>query len=286
MQTFKYIAILCVSLVCFCFASTAKAASECCPAPPACTPTWACPIETAAGAVADGINEVVEWGSGVYKKVSQAVQFVQTKIAKVRRMALSAMQAVKDVIADVVAWPFKQLGNVLGLTKDVEDDKDSVTQDNRHGEDISVEDRMHANLQKYADESKADYASEFFTVEKRKFIRQQATITLMARMLVLKSHFKDMKKIVDEIDAKVEKVEANSSGGADGKMSGSKSEAQILRENQQLRLAWYKLLSYQRMIEAVKLEFAANQAIAGMKLVKKVPDIKSGGEGDASSGDK
>ncbi len=274
MQILKSVAVLIIFLF---FSATAFAATECCPTPPICIPTLACPIEMMAGAVDDTPNATIEAISKGIKEVSKAYQAVQTEIAAVRKQVVSAVESVQQAVTDVVTWPVKKAGEMLGLTKEsetqAEDDPNNVTQDNRHGEDITVDDRVHADLKKYADESRVDYASEHFTIEKRNFIRQQATITLLARMLVLKSHFKDIKDIVEQVEKRVEKMEA----GTGGEMSG-KNEAEVLRQNQDLRLAWFKLLGFQKMIEAVKLEFAANQSIAGMKLVKKVPSVETGEE--------
>ena len=47
-----------------------------------------------------------------------------------------------------------------------------------------------------------------------------------------------------------------------------------------LKQAWFNLLTIQKQVEAVKLEFTANQAIAGMNAVKQIPEIK--GKGDSS----
>ncbi len=274
MKKLQYFAIVCVSLI-FLLCATTVYAQECCPTPPTCIPTMACPIEMSAGQVEDPGSQALEKVSAGYKKVTQGVKTVRKGISKARKQATAVVDDVRDATVSAVKWPVKKLGTTVGLMKEDEDDKQGVTQDTSHGEDKKVEDRIIDNLHSYADESKGDYENEFFTVEKRKYIRQQTTITLMARMLVLKSHFKDMKKILDDIDAKVERDEANSSGAGDGKMSMEKNEAIILRSNQQLRIAWFKMLNYQRMIEAVKLEFAANQAIAGMKLVKTIPTIQS-----------
>ncbi len=273
MQKLKLVTVLCMSLF---FSSMVHAASECCPSPPVCIPTMACTLEMTGGAADDKPNAIIEALSKGLKKLSQAYQAAQAQISSAKKAIVSARDSIQEVVVDVVKWPMKEAGQMLGIVKEesAEDDPESVTQDNRHGEDITVEDRIHYDLMKYADEARGDYASEHFTIEKRKFIRQQATITLMARMLVLKSHFKDMKKIVDEMDVSIEKMER---GASSPEMAG-KNEAEVLRQNQHLRLAWFKLLGFQKMVEAVKLEFAANQSIAGMKLVKKVPDIKTGEE--------
>ncbi|MBQ9090550.1 MAG: hypothetical protein IJY58_05840 [Alphaproteobacteria bacterium] len=292
MKIIKWTKFLIVSLIICCFSLSAMAVMECCPNPPKCIPTQACPLEMKGNIAAAQGNKFIQAVTSGYEKVASAYRTVRQKIVQTRRAVTAAVDKVKNAVVSTIQWPFKKLGNVLGLTKDenaqTDDDPEGVTQDKSHGEDISVHTRMERNLGTYDDETRADYASEYFVVQRRKFIRQQATITLMARMLTLKANFETIKDILEKIDAQVDEDEKNS-GASDGdKMSVDKNTLVILRSNEQLRLAWFELLVYQKMIEAVKLEFAANQAISSMKIVKKVPKISAnkGDGGTVNMGDK
>lgn len=280
MKYIKSISVLIFSLMMIC-RITAVQAQECCPSPPACVPTMACPLEMSAGQTEATTNKVIQTVSTAYEKVTSAIRTVKKKVSQARRAMTSAVDSVTDGLKSVIMYPFKKVGQWTGLTKaENEEDTEGVTQDNSHG-DLSVEERMERNLLTYADESKADYASEYFTVERRKYIRQQATITLMARMLVMKAHFKDIKEVMDGIEKRVkDDEEKGSKSDGEGNMTTASNETVILGSNLELRLAWFQLLTYQKMIEAVKLEFAANQAISGMKLVKHVPSVSSSGKGD------
>lgn len=292
MKKIRFIGVLVFSLIVMCWTSGAQAISECCPTPPACVPTMACPLQMSAGQTEQPTNKTIQKISATYEKASQAYRKVTKEISKLRKSVVSIAKDIKDVAIKAVKWPFKYAGKKMGLLKEDEDDKNNVTQDNSHNEDSKVGDRIAKNLPTYEDESKSDYASEYFTVQRRKYIRQQATITLMARMLTLKSNLKDIKELVDEVSKNIEEQEAKSGAASKGMMSTEKdnSEAVIIKSNQQLRLIWFQLLTYQRMIEAIKLEFAANQSISGMKLVKNVPQIESsgtdGGGSTATSGGK
>lgn len=252
--------------------------SECCPSPPTCIPTLACPLEMAGGQTAQATNKVIQEVSTVYESVSQAYRKVTKTISKTRKAIVSAVDSVKDAVSDAARWPLEYVGEQADLLKEEEEDKEGVTQDNSHSDTTKVSERIAKNLETYEEETKSDYASEYFTVERRRYIRQQATITLMARMLTIKAKLKDLKELVDEVAGDVEKSEEQASAASDGSMDTAKNnETVILKANQQLRLIWFKLLAYQRTIEAIKLEFAANQSISGMKIVKKVPEIQSSG---------
>ncbi len=268
-----------VILVLTCIGLGAKAfASECCPSPPTCVPTLACPLELAGGQTAQATNEVIQKVSTAYESVSQAYRKVTKTISKTRKKIVSAVDSVKNAVSNAAKWPVEYVGKQAGLLKDEEEDKAGVTQDNSHSDSTKVSERIAKNLETYEEETKSDYASEYFTVERRRYIRQQATITLMARMLTIKAKLKDLKELVDEVAGDVEKSEAQASASSDGSMdTTANNETIILKSNQQLRLIWFKLLAYQRTIEAIKLEFAANQSISGMKIVKKVPEIQSSG---------
>lgn len=289
MKKLKFIGVLVFSLIVMCWTSGTQAI-ECCPSPPACVPTMACPLEMTGGQTAQPSNRTIQKMSSVYEKASSAYRKISKDVSAARKSLVSIGKSIKDTIVKAVKWPFQYVGKKMGLLKEDEDDKKNVTQDNSHDEKSKVADRIAKNLPTYADESKSDYASEYFTVQRRKYIRQQATITLMARMLTLKSNLKDMKELVDEVAADIDEQEAKSGAASDGMMSSDNNEAVIVKSNQQLRLIWFQLLTYQRMIEAIKLEFAANQSISGMKLVKHVPQIQSsgtdGGGSTATSGGK
>lgn len=291
MKTITWLKIFVVSLTLCFFSVSALAVMECCPNPPYCTPTEACPLEMQGGIAGAEGNKFIQAATTAYEKTAQTYRAAKQKITKIRRDITSAAGKVKNAIVSTVQWPFKKLGEITGITKSnssTDDDPQGVTQDKTHGEDVSVHTRMERNLGTYDDETRADYASEYFVVQRRKFIRQQATITLMARMLTLKANFPMIKDILEQIDAQVEKDESNTGSSGDDKMSTDKNELVVLRSNEQLRLAWFELLGYQKMIEAVKLEFAANQAISSMKIVKKVPKISAnkGNAGSVDTGDK
>ena len=252
-------------------AQKAYAAAECLAYPPVC-PLTMCGYQTKESST----SQLWEKTLSTYKTIKKGIKATRKAISSAIKTATGAVSAVKNFVAKAIAWPFKKVGEVLGLTKDVDEDSEGVTQDNSRG-DITVEERIKKNLDTYYIESDGDYDTQHFVKERRQYIRQQATITLMARSLVLKNHLKDIKEVMDDMDAKVKKIVADSSKEA----NEGYNEATLLKVNKELRTSWFKLLSIQKQIEAAKLEFAANQAIAGMKAVKKVPKI----EGSATNSD-
>lgn len=255
----------------------AYAVLECLAYPPVC-PLTLCAYQTQESTV----SQLWEKTLSVYKSLEKGIKSIRKSVSSLIKTSTGLVSAVKSFAAKAIAWPFKKVGEVLGLTKDVDEDSEGATQDNSRG-DITVEERIKRNLDTYYIESDGDYDTQHFVKERRQYIRQQATITLMARSLVLKNHLKDIKEVMDDMDKKVEQIIADSSKEA----NEGYNEATLLKVNKELRTSWFKLLSIQKQIEAAKLEFAANQAIAGMKAVKKVPKIEgSAGNSDQTTGGK
>lgn len=242
-----------------------------------CEPCSSCAIASYGGPIqpstAEKAQKAVRTG---WEKTKKGVQATRDTIAETRQKITSATESVQETVVTVISWPFEQAAeftkDTLGLNDD--ESKNTKAQDNTSDKATSVAERMDKNMSTYEIEKKGDYQSEFYTVEKRKYIRQQATIKLMARVLVLKNYFPEIEKLISKIDENVDESlkKAATSGSS---MPESENEAKILKENAQLRLIWYRLLVFQKQIEAARLEFAANQALSNMKLVKQEPKVSS-----------
>lgn len=247
-----------------------------------CEPCSECALSTYGGPIDPSPSEKAQKAvrSG-WEKTTKAVQQAREKIAKTRQQITSATEKVQDTVVKAIEWPFEK---ATSFTKDTlglndKDSQNSKAQDNSAAKDTSVADRIDRNLDTYGSEKKGDYLSEHYSVEKRKYIRQQATIKLLARVLVLKNYFPEIEELISKVDEKTEESLKNSGGGTDGSMPESENEAKILKDNAELRMVWYRLLIFQKQIEAARLEFAANQALSNMKLVKKEPKVSSSQQG-------
>lgn len=256
--------ILYVSTACFLVFSSATVYGECIVFPPVC------PIEMCGYQTQDSPNEqMLQKTVSTYKTTKKAVKSVRKSINHITSMATSLPGIISSLALKAITWPFKKLGDWFGLTEDsVEEDTKGITQDNSHG-DISISERITRDLNAYATEPQSNVDIREFNKQRRRYIRQQATITLMARVLTLKSRFNDIKDIMEETKEQVQKNVSSSNQ----EPSKAYNESALIKTNYNLRQTWFKLLAIQRHIEAVKLEYAANQAMAGMKMIKKVPTI-------------
>lgn len=256
-----------VFIGCFLACQSTAVYAECLLYPPVC------PIEICGYQTQESITQqIIQKATSVYKTTKQTIKSVRRIQNKIMSLTTSIISAATRLAAAVTTWPLKMVTRILGLTEAAGDNDDihSITQDHTHG-DIEVPDRMQRDLETFKTEANSDYESQKFNKERRQYIRQQATISLMAYALVLKATIGDVKEIMDEIEESMREIERQSAGDP----SNTYNEASLISANNDLRKTWFKLLSIQKQIEAVKLEFAANQAIAGMPTVQKVPTITS-----------
>ncbi len=255
-----------LSAVCFLLFSSVTAHSECLVFPPVC------PIEKCGYQTQEHPGEqILQLGVVIYKQVKKTVKATRKSLNNIINMATTLPAKVSSLALKAITYPFKKLSSWFGLTEDApEEDTQGITQDTSHG-DISISERITRDLKAYATEPQTDVDVQEFNKERRKYIRQQATITLLARVLTLKAQLPDIKDIMEEVKKQVEK-NVSASGG---QPSSTYNESALIKTNYDLREAWFKLLAIQRHIEATKLEYAANQAMAGMKMLKKVPTISN-----------
>lgn len=256
------------SLVSFIIVASVSPAQAVCLVNPTMCPVEMCGYQTQESPSAQMMQKVTTG----YKTAKKEIKSIRKSVSGIMKSVTALPGIVTGLVAQAVSLPFEAVGSMLGLTEgkktQAEDDPNNVTQYNTHGMQ-TVQTRIDKNLKTYNTEANSDYESQYFNLARRQFIRQQATITLMARVAVLKSYFNDIHKAMEEADKEIEKLSAQSSGDA----NNSYNEAAIGKMNLALKQAWFNLLTIQKQVEAVKLEFASNQAIAGMKMAKKVPTV-------------
>lgn len=264
------------SLMCYSVLASVSTvyASGCLTYPPIC-PIEMCGYQTQESPSAQMMQKV----STAYKTGKKEIKSIRKSVSGIRKSITALPGIVTGLVAQTISLPFEAAGSMLGLTEDKqkqpEDDTQNITQYNTHGSQ-SVQTRMDENLKTYGTEANSDYNSQYFNMARRQFIRQQSTITLLARVAVLKSYFKDIKDTMEQAQKEIDAISKQSSGEANNKYN----ESSLGKMNIALKQAWFNLLTIQKQVEAVKLEFTANQAIAGMNSVKQIPEIK--GKGDSS----
>lgn len=258
------------TLVCFTVLTPVSTVNAVCLVNPPVCPIEMCGYQTQESPTAQMMQKITTG----YKTAKKEIKSIRKSVSGIMKSVTALPGIVTGLVAQAISLPFEAVGSMLGLTEDknkqAEDDVENVTQYNTHGNQ-SVQERIDENLKTYNTEANSDYESQYFNLARRQFIRQQTTITLLARVAVLKSYLKDIHDAMEEADKEIDKISKQSSGEA----SNSYNESSIGKMNIALKQAWFNLLTIQKQVEAVKLEFASNQAIAGMKMVKKVPEVKN-----------
>lgn len=239
-----------------------------------CVPCTVCALTTYGGSILPDSKEVTAASDSLFsEEQKQTFQTIRKKITTLKEKAVGAFESIGNFLSD----PFGTVGGWLGLDDEESDqnktqrEKEAQTESNG-----SVEKRMQDNLSSsYKDEQKGDYKSESNTMDKRRYIEQQTAIKLLARTLVLKSHFKDIEKLISKVDESVTNTLKQAQGGPDNSTGSSVSETQLIREQAELYLVYYRLMQLQTQIDAAYLEYEANKSLSNMKKVKAVPQIKS-----------
>lgn len=265
---------LSLSVICFLFFSGFSAYGECLVFPPVC-PIEACGYQTQESPQEQMMQKSISVCKESYKTFKKA----RKSVHNIFKTAISLPATISSLVLKAITYPFSKLNEWLGLTEEAqEEDTENITQDNSHG-DITIAERIVLDSNAYKTEASADPETQEFNKKRRQYIRQQTTITLLARVLTLKAKLKSIKEIMDEVSKQVNKNVNESSG----EPSKTYNESALIKTNYELREAWFALLIIQRHIEATKLEFIANQSMAGMNMVKKVPTITSNEKKSQSS---
>lgn len=252
---------------CFLACQTTGVYAECLVYPPVC------PIELCGYQTQDSVTQqIVQKGISAYKTGKKVVKASRRIVNKVVTLTTSVVSKVTQLATTLTTLPFKLIGKIFGLTEAGQDNDDvnSITQDHRQG-DLDIPNRMNWDLDTFKTEPNSDYESQKYNKERRAYIRQQASINLMAYALVLKANIADVKEILEEVDKSLKKTEGQTSG----EPSATYNEAGLINSSNELRDTWFKLLAIQKQVAAVKLEFTANQELAGIQNIQKVPTLTS-----------
>ncbi len=221
-------------------------------------------------------------GTGeIIKQTKYAVQQVQGYA----KQAMSALQKLKNIAAELMSGDFSTLSPETGA-----DTEKPIVQDTQPPVNASTVERVQRNLKEdyYGIEKQGGYKAEYGFEQRRTYIRHQATLKYISRVMVLKTKYKKIVDIVNEIEESVD--ESSSKASKPKNIPGMMGSTKVLEENKteliqktaELKAAWEQLLLIQKQIEAARLEYMSNIGLSNMKPVKFIPTIA----GANTSGDK
>lgn len=122
---------------------------------------------------------------------------------------------------------------------------------------------MESNMDIFADMPYGDHEGDYNFVRKRQYIRQQANIQMMARILVLKNQAKNIIKIIDEMEEKIDISSKNASNQSS--LEGNENKVKLLLTTAAVKIAWAKLLQLQKQLRATQLQYKALIGLATAK---------------------
>ena len=154
-----------------------------------------------------------------------------------------------------------------------------IVQDTNPPQDASTLERIKRNTAEeyYGVETKGGYEEEYAFQQRRTYIRQQATLKYISRVMLLRSKYKEIIKIVQSIE---KNVDASSEAASNkDSLEGSENKVKLLKTTSELKAAWEQLPLIQKQIEAARLEYTSNIGLSNMKPAKIIPTIQGTSSG-------
>ena len=122
---------------------------------------------------------------------------------------------------------------------------------------------MKSNMDIFADQPFADHEGDYDFVKKREYIRQQANLQMMARILVFKYQVKQIFAIIDDMEKKVDNSSRKASN--ENALKSSENKVALLLTTAAAKIAWAKLLIIQKQLRATQLQYNALLGLASAK---------------------
>ena len=217
-----------------------------------CDPCW---IAGVGGGVLEP-GSVVDTTSRGVAEANKQFNYVQEQTTALTNQAISTVQGATAALnADGTANPGDFVEGRTQLKEIVVEYPDPATS--------KVENIMKSNMRIYADMPFADHEGDYNFVKKRQYIRQQANIQMLARILVLKHQTQKIFDIIDEMEKKID----NSSNKASNQdsLENSENKAKLLMTSAAAKIAWVKLLMIQKQLRAAQLQYNALLGLATAK---------------------
>lgn len=230
-----------------------------------CLPCTVCGLSTYGGVVWAPMETAKKAFKTTGEALKEAQNALETAYAEYRKLN----SAIDKFRTSVFAALTGGLQKLLGL--DTPPKEEAIVQDTTSSAGTSVQERIKRNLAYYDTEKKAGYEAEYAFQKRREYIRQQANIKYLARILVLKGRFKEIEKIIKDVEEKVN--QSSSAATSQNNLEGSENKSKLLKTTAELKQLWIQLLAIQKQLEAARLEYKANMGLASMRPVKAIPQI-------------
>lgn len=243
-----------------------------------CLPPCALPCNiTNYGGVVVAVQEVGQRAAQTGYEIRRQTHYERQQIKAIAREARTGLKAITEGIKKLK----KMLGDLMSDKFSVFSDDNGkslekpITQDVDIPANASTLERVKRNTDKkyYEIETKAGVENEYAFQQRRTYIRQQATMKYIARVMMLKNKYGEIVKIVNKIEKDVDQSSASAS--SQGNLEGSENKRILLKTTAELKTAWEQLLLIQKQIEAARLEYAANIGLSNMKPVKTIPTVNT-----------
>ena len=263
-------------LVILLFTKSANAAIDPC-APPCALP---CNL-TNYGGVVTAVQEVGQRAAKGMYEIRKQTHYERQQIKAIYRKARTGLEKVKDGINKLKKMALQLMSGDFSMftSEDGKSAEQPIVQDTRPAQDASTLERVQRNTTEeyYGIETKGGYEEEYAFQQRRAYIRQQATLKYVSRVMLLKTKYKEIVDIVQSIEKSVD--ESSKAASNQDNLEGSENKTKLLKTTAELKAAWEQLLLIQKQIEAARLEYTSNIGLSNMKPVKHIPTVQSSSSG-------
>ena len=256
------------------FTTSANGAVDPC-APPCALP---CNLTNYGGSVT-AVKEIGERASKGMYEIRKKTHYQRQQIKATYRKARTGIKKVKEGINKLKKMALQLMsGDFSAFSSDDGKSRETATvQDTQPPQNASTLERVRRNTdeQYYGLETKGGYEEEYAYQQRRAYIRQQATLKYITRVMILKTKIKEIVEIVNSIESNV--AQSSKDASSEAKLEESENKPKLLKTTSELKAAWEQLLLIQKQVEAARLEYTSNIGLANMKPVKTVPNVQSSG---------
>ena len=235
----------------FIFLSTTSVSAYSTPCPP-CSSCW---IATVGGAVIEALS-AFEAGLRDTSEANKQINYITEQKTALVNQTISALPNPSSVLGN------NNSANPGDFVEGKEPPKDIVVE---YPDPASskVETIMKSNMRIYADMPFADHEGDYNFVKKRQYIRQQANIQMMARILVLKHQTQKIFDIIDEMEKDIDNSSRQASN--QNSLENNENKPKLLLRSAAAKIAWIKLLMIQKQLRAAQLQYNALLGLATAK---------------------
>ncbi|MBQ8251288.1 MAG: hypothetical protein IJY92_05200 [Alphaproteobacteria bacterium] len=229
------------------------------------------------GGTVTAVEEVGQRAAKGMYEVRKATHYERQKIKAMYRKARNGIDKVKDGINKLKKMALQLMSGDFSAfsSDDGKSTEKPIVQDTQPPKNASTLERVQRNTSKdyYNIETQGGFESEYAFQQRRSYIRQQATLKYVSRVMILKTKYKDIVDIVNSIEKNVDQS-SNAASNQDN-LEGSENKTKLLKTTSELKSAWEQLLLIQKQVESAELEYKSNIGLSNMKPVKNIPTVQS-----------